>query len=73
MTLSLIDVNTTNTHGGSMRYIVGRKNTHKINKRVNKILAQEQENKLDDIDSCLKFKRDCELSKSRIKNLINCN
>jgi SAM-dependent methyltransferase len=67
----LIDAIPQTSHGGSMRYIIGRKNTHKINKRVNKILAQEQENKLDDIDSCLKFKRDCELSKSRIKNELS--
>ena len=64
----LIDAIPQSSHGGSMRYIVGRKNNHKINKRVNELLAQEQENKLDDIDSCLKFKKDCELSKSRIKN-----
>ena len=67
----LIDAIPQSSHGGSMRYIIGRKNNHKINKRVNKILAQEQENKLDDIDSCLKFKRDCELSKSRIKNELS--
>ena len=67
----LIDAIPQISHGGSMRYVIGRKNNHKINKRVNEILAQEQEKKLDDMDACLKFKRDCELSKSRIKSELD--
>jgi len=62
----LIDAIPQLTHGGSMRYIVGRKNKHKINPVVNKILGQEKENKLDDLSSCLKFKKNCEISKKRI-------
>ena len=61
----LIDAIPLNTHGGSMRYIIGRKNIHTINKKVDEILDNEKLNKLDDITSCLKFKQDCENSKER--------
>ena len=59
----LIDVIPQITHGGSMRYVVGRKNKHKIRENVNNGLKMEKENKLDDEASCLKFKLDCEKSK----------
>jgi len=62
----LIDAIPQSTHGGSMRYVVGRKNAHKVKTRVDKILAQEKERGLDDISSCLKFKKDCEKSKKKI-------
>jgi hypothetical protein len=62
----LIDVLPQVTHGGSMRYIVGRKNQRNINKRVNDGLKAESEKKLDDEESCLKFKIDCEKSKKYI-------
>ncbi len=59
------------THGGSMRYVIGRKNIHKINPRVNSILSKESINQLDDIASCIKFKQNCESSKSRIIAQLN--
>ncbi len=62
----LIDAIPQNTHGGSMRYVISRKNSHKINTRVDNILATEKKNKLDDMVSCIKFKKDCENSKKRI-------
>ena len=62
----LIDVLPQVTHGGSMRYIVGRKNQRNINKRVYDGLKIEIEKKLDDEASCLKFKIDCEKSKKNI-------
>ena len=51
-----------------MRYVIGRKNVHKINTKVDDILAQEKERGLDDVSSCLKFKKDCEESKKRISS-----
>ena len=62
----LIDAIPQITHGGSMRYVIGRKNYHKINARVEDILTEEKKNKLDDITSCLKFKKDCEISKKKL-------
>ena len=62
----LIDAIPQPTHGGSMRYVVGRKNKHKINTRVQNGLASEKDKKLDDIQSCLNFKKSCENSKKRV-------
>jgi SAM-dependent methyltransferase len=67
----LIDAIPQLTHGGSMRYVIGRKNTHKINPKVYDILATESDNQLDDISSCLKFKKNCELSRDKVINSIN--
>ncbi len=39
----LIDAMPQSTHGGSMRYVVGRKNKHKINTRVENGLTDEKE------------------------------
>ena len=66
----LIDAVPQLTHGGSMRYVIGRKNKHKINPIVNTILGQEKENKLDDLSSCLAFKKNCENSKKKITTLL---
>jgi SAM-dependent methyltransferase len=66
----LIDAVQQKSHGGSMRYVISRKNKHSINNNVRKILAKEKKLKLDKIESCLKFKKNCELSKKRFKNKI---
>ena len=59
------------THGGSMRYVISRKNTHKIKKSVQKYLNNEKINNIDSIKGCLKFKKKCEFSKKNLKNKIN--
>ena len=64
----LIDALPQPTHGGSMRYIVGRKNKHKINTRVQKGLDSEKEQKLDNLQSCQNFKKSCENSKKRVSD-----
>ena len=56
----LIDVLCQKTHGGSMRYVVGRKNKHKINDRVHEGIIKEKDRKLDDIVSCFEFKKNKE-------------
>ena len=66
----LIDAIHQTTHGGSMRYVVGRKNQHIVNNRVIKGLGDEKKQNLDNIDSCLKFKAGCEKSKENIKNKL---
>ncbi|MFL2889659.1 MAG: class I SAM-dependent methyltransferase [Pelagibacteraceae bacterium] len=62
----LIDAIPQNTHGGSMRYIIGRKNKHKINPNVLSNLILEKKNNLDNIESCMNFKKNCESSKKKI-------
>jgi methylation protein EvaC len=67
----LIDAIKQPTHGGSMRYVISRKKKKIINKDVQLILDEEKRNNIDNIESCLLFKKNCELSKERIFNLIN--
>jgi len=69
--MELIDVLPQTTHGGSMRYVIGRKNSHKINANVDKLLGKEKMANLDNISSCKKFKESCEISKNKTrKNLL---
>ena len=67
----LINVLPQKTHGGSMRYVIGRSGIHKINKNISKFLKYEKRKKIDSIEGCLKFKRECEASKNRLKRKIN--
>ena len=66
----LIDAFPLQTHGGSMRYIIGRKDKHEINVRVQKGLALEKDQKLDDLQSCLDFKKNCENSKKKVSDYL---
>ena len=62
----LIDIMPQKTHGGSMRYVVGRKNSSKISKNVKKILRKEKNKNIDNIKGCLNFKKKCEISKTKL-------
>jgi methylation protein EvaC len=66
----LIDAVPQKTHGGSMRYVIARKNKFKIKSRVNKLLLKEKQKKLNKISSCLKFKKQCEKSKKIFKQKV---
>lgn len=66
----LVDVFPQTTHGGSMRYVIKRKNKLAISENLKNIINYEQKNKFDKIDSCLNFKKKCEISKKRIKDKI---
>ena len=67
----LIDVLPQVTHGGSMRYVIGRKNKHKKSDIISKFIDDEQSKELDTIESCLKFKKACELSKKMTIEKLN--
>ena len=67
----LIDVQPQITHGGSMRYVIGRKNFHKIKKNVNKYLKYEKKNHIDTTKGCLNFKKNCETSKKKLIKKID--
>jgi len=67
----LINIQQQKTHGGSMRYVVARSNTHKINKNVKKFLDYEKKTNINNIKGCLKFKKKCEISKKKLNNRIN--
>ena len=67
----LINVLPQKTHGGSMRYVIGRLGVHKINKNVIKLLKKEKKNNIDSIKGCLNFKKKCEISKKKLQKIIN--
>jgi methylation protein EvaC len=67
----LINVLPQKTHGGSMRYVIGRSGVHKIHKNVSKFLKYEKKKKIDSIKGCLQFKKKCEISKKKLKRRIN--
>ena len=66
----LINVTPQKTHGGSMRYTIARRGVFNISKNVLNILSKEKRKKLNSIKSCLKFKKDCFLSKRKFKDQI---
>ena len=68
--LELINVIKQDTHGGSLRYICARKNEHQINPNVQIILDEEKNNNLDNLESCLRFKDNCEMSKLRLNKKL---
>ena len=67
----LVDVLPQQTHGGSMRYVVQRKNSKKKSKNLVKILENEKLRKLDVLESCFQFKKNCETSKMKLIKKIN--
>jgi len=66
----LIDAVPQKSHGGSMRYVICRKNTRPINNNIKKLLHDEKKQKLHSIESCLKFKKACELSRAKFRKKI---
>jgi len=67
---NLINIQSQKTHGGSMRYVVGRKGEHKIKDTVQKGLLFEKRTNIDNLNGCLRFKRNCEKSKKKLRNRI---
>ncbi len=58
------------THGGSMRYVISRKNSRSVSKNIKKLILNEKKLKLNNISSCFKFKKNCELSKKNFRSKI---
>ena len=53
----LINILPQKTHGGSMRYVIGRSGIHKIDKKVLKFEKFEKRKNIDSIKGCLNFKK----------------
>ncbi len=60
--LELIDLLPQTTHGGSMRYVLGRVGQHRASASVESVIAAECAQGLNTIDAFFRFKRDCESS-----------
>ncbi len=67
--LKLVNALPQSTHGGSMRYIIKRNNSE-INQNIKKIINFEEKKKINSLESCLNFKKNCEISKDKILNKI---
>ena len=69
--LELIDVIKQETHGGSLRYVCGRKSEHKISSNVIQILDEEKRLNIDNEKSCLEFKKTVRYQKNLREKIIN--
>jgi len=66
----LVDAYPQITHGGSMRYVVARKNVKSISPKIRSIIKEEVSMKMDTVDAYIKFKKQCELSKENFTKKI---
>jgi methylation protein EvaC len=69
--LELIDVMPQTTHGGSMRYVLGRTGRHRVSANVEKQIAAERAQSLDTIEAFLRFKQNCENSRARLMDVLD--
>ena len=67
----LIDAVYQPTHGGSMRYVIQRNGRINSNNKIKNYLENEKKLKIDCYEGALKFKKNCELSKSRLLDNLN--
>ncbi len=67
----LVDASPQVTHGGSMRYIIKRRGKGKISSNLMKLLDKEKEANIDNFQSSIVFKKNCENSRTKIQQKIN--
>ena len=71
MDLKLIDAIPQKTHGGSMRYVVCRKQSKRQpTKNLIRIIDIEKKLNLDNEKFCKQFKKNCEISKKKLKEKL---
>ena len=66
----LIDVIPQITHGGSMRYILKRRKNKNDLGKVKKFIEKEKKLKIDSLEGCLQFKKNCEISKNKLNETL---
>jgi len=66
----LIDVIPQITHGGSMRYILKRRKNENDLGKVKKFIEKEKKLKIDSLEGCLQFKKNCEISKNKLNETL---
>ena len=62
----IIDAISQSTHGGSMRYVLQRKRSSNLNKKIKSIIEREKRENIDTIKGALNFKKNCEISKEKL-------
>ena len=68
--MELIDVYPQVTHGGSMRYVIARKNQRDTSNNLKDVVKYEKNKGIDNISSCMEFRKNCELSREKIVDLL---
>ena len=68
--MELIKLEPQKTHGGSMRYTLGKKNEHKKDDSVHYYFEEEKNNGVDNLDRMLEFNKDVLKSKYELKKLL---
>jgi len=68
--LDLIDVMPQITHGGSMRYVLAPKGSHRVSPNVSQQLAKERALGLDSPGTYERFRYSCEASKKALKEIL---
>lgn len=68
--MEVIDVMPQETHGGSMRYIIGYKGVRQVSERALKQVQKEKDLGLDKSETYERFKINCETSKRELKKLL---
>jgi methylation protein EvaC len=68
--MEVIDVVHQETHGGSMRYIIGHKGVRNLSNEAIKQIEKEKELALNSAETYLNFKNNCENSKADLKKLL---
>ncbi|WP_099340013.1 class I SAM-dependent methyltransferase [Candidatus Fonsibacter ubiquis] len=66
----LVDVIPQITHGGSMRYILKRKKNRNDLGKVKRFIEKEKKLKIDSLEGCLQFKKNCEMSKNKLNETL---
>jgi methylation protein EvaC len=69
--LELIDVLPQTTHGGSMRYVLGRRGRHPVSPAVTAILDAERRQGLDDPRTFDRFRAQCDASRRALRDLLD--
>jgi len=69
--LELIDVIPQWTHGGSMRYVLGRAGRHVVSPAVGALLKREREQGLQHPATYDRFRENCERSRSALRSILN--
>ena len=68
--MEVIDVKHQETHGGSMRYFIGNIGVREISNAALQQIKKEKELGLNKAETYYEFKKNCEISKVALKNLL---
>lgn len=68
--MEVVDVKHQETHGGSMRYFIGHKGERQPSQAAIDQIAKEKELGLDNAETYVQFRKNCEASKIELKKLL---